>query len=389
MLRLRAEATKGTGSETSLGSHRGWASANARLFVVASRPVSGQMIRYCGASGVAAGHRGWRSSSGDFSSTLSIAGVATGIVTIVDDYDDGSEFLMLVSADCTRPSVCSCVSLFAPTVLAEERVRGSLDVLMTTPLSTDRIVLAKWWGAYRVVPALAILPAIGCLIIAAAALRSTTGRLGESGRCPHLSTAVDHIAYVASPWRCCSPRGPWSRASAWRWRPGSAGSAAPSPSALRFVRFFAFGWIILVEIAKPIAGVGFVPDRRSGGREFVILEVLATACPLGGQMSRLTTLSWPARTEPTRLLHRSSHRAAGDDRNRPGGARLDNGHVRSLRRPHAGTASSRTATTPPRSGPLLRTCGPPTYEFRVAAADQRDLDGQGDPWLAVSGSGPW
>ena len=31
----------------------------------------------------------------------------------------------------------------AATVLAEERVRGSLDVLMATPIPTDRIVLGK------------------------------------------------------------------------------------------------------------------------------------------------------------------------------------------------------------------------------------------------------
>jgi len=43
------------------------------------------------------------------------------------------------------------LSVTAPTVLAEERVRGSLDVLLTTPLSSRSIVLAKWWGAYRLV----------------------------------------------------------------------------------------------------------------------------------------------------------------------------------------------------------------------------------------------
>ena len=57
-------------------------------------------------------------------------------------------------------------SLATPTVLAEERLRGSLDVLMSTPLLTDRIVLAKWWGAYRIVPALALLPAIGAVCVA-------------------------------------------------------------------------------------------------------------------------------------------------------------------------------------------------------------------------------
>ncbi len=52
------------------------------------------------------------------------------------------------------------LSVTAAASLAEERVRGSLDVLMTTPLSTRQIVLGKWLGAYRTVPLLAVLPAI-------------------------------------------------------------------------------------------------------------------------------------------------------------------------------------------------------------------------------------
>ncbi len=57
------------------------------------------------------------------------------------------------------------LSVSAAGSLAEERVRGSLDVLMTTPLSTRQIVLGKWLGTYRAVPLLAVLPAIvilGC-----------------------------------------------------------------------------------------------------------------------------------------------------------------------------------------------------------------------------------
>jgi ABC-type transport system involved in multi-copper enzyme maturation permease subunit len=48
----------------------------------------------------------------------------------------------------------------AGTVLSEERVRGSLDVLLSTPLSTSSIVWGKWWGAFRRVPWLAFWPAL-------------------------------------------------------------------------------------------------------------------------------------------------------------------------------------------------------------------------------------
>jgi ABC-type transport system involved in multi-copper enzyme maturation permease subunit len=48
----------------------------------------------------------------------------------------------------------------ASTALVEERVRGSLDVLLTTPLSTPGIVLAKWWSVFRKLPLLLLLPTL-------------------------------------------------------------------------------------------------------------------------------------------------------------------------------------------------------------------------------------
>jgi len=51
-------------------------------------------------------------------------------------------------------------SVSAVTSLADERVRGSLDVLLTTPLRSRSVVWGKWWGTYRTVPLLALLPMI-------------------------------------------------------------------------------------------------------------------------------------------------------------------------------------------------------------------------------------
>jgi ABC-type transport system involved in multi-copper enzyme maturation permease subunit len=61
------------------------------------------------------------------------------------------------------------LSVSAATSLAEERVRGSLDILMSTPLPTGQIVLGKWLGSYRVVPLLAVLP---WLLVAALAFET-------------------------------------------------------------------------------------------------------------------------------------------------------------------------------------------------------------------------
>ena len=58
------------------------------------------------------------------------------------------------------------VTCQAPASLAEERARASLDVLMTTPLSTESIVCGKWLGIYRVVLGLAVLPGLITVILA-------------------------------------------------------------------------------------------------------------------------------------------------------------------------------------------------------------------------------
>ena len=54
------------------------------------------------------------------------------------------------------------LGVWSATSLAEERVRGSLDLLMCTPLSTPEIVKGKWLGSFRAAPLLAILP---CFVI--------------------------------------------------------------------------------------------------------------------------------------------------------------------------------------------------------------------------------
>jgi ABC-type transport system involved in multi-copper enzyme maturation permease subunit len=64
------------------------------------------------------------------------------------------------------------LSVSASTSLAEERVRGSLDVLLATPLSTASILAGKWLATFRQVAAVLIWPA------------ATAGFLvAQSGRC--------------------------------------------------------------------------------------------------------------------------------------------------------------------------------------------------------------
>ncbi len=71
------------------------------------------------------------------------------------------------------------VSVGAATSLAEERTRGSLDVLMSTPLSTRSILAGKWWGAFRQVRHIVIWPAAtaGLLVVGSGRIFAYLGLL--------------------------------------------------------------------------------------------------------------------------------------------------------------------------------------------------------------------
>lgn len=91
------------------------------------------------------------------------------------------------------------LSVSSVTALAEERARGSLEVLLATPLPTHAILWGKWWGAYRIVPRLAILPA------AVAAALATRNGLWEgavliSGLVLAYGAAVTSLGLALATW---------------------------------------------------------------------------------------------------------------------------------------------------------------------------------------------
>jgi ABC-type transport system involved in multi-copper enzyme maturation permease subunit len=63
------------------------------------------------------------------------------------------------------------LSVTSATALAEERAHNSLEILLSTPLSTRAIVWGKWWGTFRAVPLLAVWPG---LVACALAWRNPT-----------------------------------------------------------------------------------------------------------------------------------------------------------------------------------------------------------------------
>jgi len=78
---------------------------------------------------------------------------------MIDGQRFGRELGMMVNAVQVAGGLLM-LSVSAATSLAEERQRGGLDVLMATPLPTRSIVWGKWWGAFRLVPRLLILPSL-------------------------------------------------------------------------------------------------------------------------------------------------------------------------------------------------------------------------------------
>jgi ABC-type transport system involved in multi-copper enzyme maturation permease subunit len=126
---------------------------------------------------------------------LALGSTAWGIFLNSLSQGDDAEFLAFVGGLQATFGLL-LVSLSAPTVLAEERARGNLDILLTSPLSTERIVLAKWWGAYRSVPALALLPAFGALVIAAAEPSPSPVFGARVGQTPLSYTWIDRLAFT-------------------------------------------------------------------------------------------------------------------------------------------------------------------------------------------------
>ncbi len=184
------------------------------------------------------------------------------------------------------------VSLTAPTALAEERARGSLDVLMTTPLSSDRIVLAKWWGAYRVVPALAFLPAIGAIVIGFALPENPT-RFTRGAQTPDPVGWIDRVAFVCLPTALLLAQGAVVTSfglalATWSRRLGRAVAVSVATYAA-----FSLGWLLLIELGA-ITGVLswlglFKPDDQVGKMFFALLA--ACACPLGAQIEPVESMN--------------------------------------------------------------------------------------------------
>ena len=225
---------------------------------------------------------------------LAVAGTGWGIIILSVDHRGGDQCLEFVSA-LQATFGLMLVSLAAPTVLAEERVRGSLDVLLATPLSTDRIVLSKWWGIYRVVPAVALLPAIAAVLMAATEPTVPPSRIARVvGFTPIPLSAFDRIAHGCLPMAMLLVQGALVTSvglllATWIQRVGRAVAVS-----VVYYICFTFGWLVVLEM-------GIIPDTlawlglsQSNDSEGFVEWLIALASPLGAQFSAEMAAELPA-----------------------------------------------------------------------------------------------
>ena len=140
--------------------------------------------------------------------TLASAGTAWSIFVACDHGDTVTVgFLVRRLSGHIRTAACKHHGTFS----AGRRACAPTSMYsLTTPVSTDRIVLAKWWGAYRVVPALAFLPAIRAFVVGFAEPGvSCCGYARARTRRPDPVGWIDRIAFVCLPTALFLARGPW------------------------------------------------------------------------------------------------------------------------------------------------------------------------------------
>jgi ABC-type transport system involved in multi-copper enzyme maturation permease subunit len=162
------------------------------------------------------------------------------------------------------------LAISAPSALAEERMRGSLDILMATPMSTRSIVMGKWRATFRVVPRLAIMPGTVMFITGLATGRPDAG-LVEVAVILGYGAALTSLGLGLATWIARQ-----GRAMAW------AGAC---------YCFVTIGWIFLVVLltdrSPGITGPGLASGSPFIGTSFVGIEMHDT-----GEAEWTECLAW-------------------------------------------------------------------------------------------------
>jgi ABC-type transport system involved in multi-copper enzyme maturation permease subunit len=151
------------------------------------------------------------------------------------------------------------LSVGAATSLAEERVRGGLDVLLSTPISTRSILAGKWWGSFRRVLHVAVWPLVMVIVPAY----------------EHGSWAA-YLALLGLLLSCCAAITSLGLAAAtWVDRPGRAVALCVAVYVLVVI-----GWPVAVLLLLPRGSDSLIFTLMMGNPPFgVAMMCVATAAP--------------------------------------------------------------------------------------------------------------
>jgi len=242
-------------------------------------------------------HRNRPSRTARLVSTLfigcTVLAMSIGIYDTVQHGRGSGDNLLVVTSIMAVTFGLLLLSATAPTTLTEERARGSLEILMSTPLSTHQIVLGKWWANYRRTLPMLVLPALAGLFVAATCLdypawlparmmamakpvrpadRVLAGILPSAFFLVH-SAAVTSFGLVLA---------------TWLKRTGLA--VAVSVSAFVVI---SIGWIVVVESGlRSLLNSQFLKSGRPTNDQInALLQSLIALSPMGGQATPFDMLS--------------------------------------------------------------------------------------------------
>ncbi|QEH34250.1 ABC-2 family transporter protein [Aquisphaera giovannonii] len=185
------------------------------------------------------------------------------------------------------------LSASAPTSLSEERVRGSLDILLSTTLTTREVVLGKWLAVFRRSLPLLVFPSLAGLFVAATALEPTQAyRLGEPiplETYEKVLAAILPSAFLLGHAAAVTSLG--LAFATWLRRTSRAVAASVSAFLL-----FSIGWVVVAEIGVRLLVWWWNGRVASDFRDAsAALELpLGALSPFGGQVAPLELLdrSW-------------------------------------------------------------------------------------------------
>ena len=163
------------------------------------------------------------------------------------------------------------LSVGAATSLAEERIRGSLDILLCTPLSTRSILVGKWWGSFLQAAQVLVWPVMlgGILVI-------------ESG---HWISYLLLLGLIAA--YCAVITSLGLVLATWVSRLGRAVALTVSVCVL-----FSIGWIVLLFVlAIPNGFERYFPGTHGHGEP----AVRHNLCHAGGRTGSTSPSWWTER----------------------------------------------------------------------------------------------